>query len=330
MLTARFLWKHSQKGAHAASRRSDVLFLPDDVPDGVVQADVVRRGAELRVEDPIAQRSSAPDPRRVLPHHLREMRELRVRRVIYTHRISTDPRLPQQRKKHAHPSPAKNPIASAGLNAPVPAARFSPTGPSAPPECWKRHCAAYACAFVNRPSSHVSGAAPCCARSTLWPSRYAAISAGPVVGAGRLADGREEVEDAEEEENALEADAETEEEVLPEVETEVEEAPDVLAEAEETVELARDEVWLPEGDAVDEADATDELDEAVDAEASEDAEAELEAEVKTDALAEDAAELLALAAEADTAEAEGAELAEDAAELEAAASEADELDGAAD
>jgi hypothetical protein len=59
---------------------------------------------------------------------------------------------------------------------PVPAARFSPNGPSVPPEClnWQRE--AHWCAFEARFSSHLSAFAPCFARRGLCAWRYALMS----------------------------------------------------------------------------------------------------------------------------------------------------------
>lgn len=47
-----------------------------------------------------------------------------------------------------------------------------PKGPRVPPECWKTQLLAHSCAFSARVLSQVKGAAPCCARTLLWVSRY--------------------------------------------------------------------------------------------------------------------------------------------------------------
>ncbi|GJE84328.1 hypothetical protein PsYK624_004040 [Phanerochaete sordida] len=84
----------------------------------------------------------------------------------------------------SHPSLANAPTAAAAPNTPVPAARFSPTSPSAPFECANWQPSAQDCALAARAADHASGAAPCCARTLLWPPTYAWSSAGPTVGFG--------------------------------------------------------------------------------------------------------------------------------------------------
>lgn len=77
-------------------------------------------------------------------------------------------------------------------NEPVPAARFSPKGPSVPPECLNWQLLAHCWALPASVSFQDNGAAPCWARSSLWPFRYSAMSAAgvppepplPDVGAG--------------------------------------------------------------------------------------------------------------------------------------------------
>ncbi|KAF7800148.1 hypothetical protein EIP86_011393, partial [Pleurotus ostreatoroseus] len=72
-----------------------------------------------------------------------------------------------------------------GVNSPTPATKFSPTGPSAPSECSNLQPVAQDCAFVCKSSDQTSGSAPCEDLTVLCASRYALISAAPVVGLGK-------------------------------------------------------------------------------------------------------------------------------------------------
>lgn len=150
-------------------RNADLLLLSNDVADRVVQANVVGRRPELAVKNIIARSDATPDLRCRLPHHLREVGKRRVRRVIYQHTHQPADKRTQQ-KHDSQPSLANALTAAAASNVSVPAARFSPKGPSAPSECWNWQPAAQDCAFDARSSDHVSGLAPCCARTLLWPS----------------------------------------------------------------------------------------------------------------------------------------------------------------
>lgn len=90
------------------------------------------------------------------------------------------------------------------VNSPAAAARFSPTGPFAPPECLTWHPSAHACARAARSPDQLRAGVPAALRKPLCPSRYAWTS---TVGLGRcevdegLAE--DEVADAEMEVDAL-------------------------------------------------------------------------------------------------------------------------------
>lgn len=86
--------------------------------------------------------------------------------------------------RNSHISEVNCSTALVGVNAPVPATKFSPNGPNWPPVLRNWHSEAHVAAFAAKSSDHETGAASCAARTVLWPARYSAISAGPVVGLG--------------------------------------------------------------------------------------------------------------------------------------------------